>query len=69
MSVADTGYETASVTHIITANANIANAAFAIIGKPEGVGNSKIPISKSKTYNNPYRFITLVTLSVLILIL
>ena len=48
MSVADTGYETASVTHIITANANIANAAFAIIGKPEGVGNSKIPISKAK---------------------
>ena len=40
--VADTGYVTASVTHIITANAKMASAPFAIIGNPAGVGNNKI---------------------------
>ena len=39
--VAETGYVTASVTHIITANAKMARAPFAIIGNP-GVGNNKI---------------------------
>ena len=32
----------ASVTHIITANAKMASAPFAIIGNPAGVGNNKI---------------------------
>lgn len=40
--VAETGYVTASVTHIITANAKMARAPFAIIGNPAGVGNNKI---------------------------
>lgn len=46
--VADTGYETASVTHMITANAKITKVAFAIIGKPAGVGNNKIVIKITK---------------------
>ena len=44
---------------MITANAKIASAAFAIIGNPAGVGNNKIPINKAKLmiiHNGLYAF-------------